>query len=65
MPGMDGVQTLAELRKIRPDVPVLASSGYAETEVLQRFGPVKPDGFLQKPYTLEILRNALRRIRPA
>ena len=64
MPGMDGVQTLAELRKIRPDVPVLASSGYAEAEVLQRFGPDKPDGFLQKPYTLEILRNALRRLFP-
>jgi two-component system, cell cycle sensor histidine kinase and response regulator CckA len=65
MPRMDGVETLVELRRIRPDVPVAISSGYAELDVLQRFRDPKPDGFIQKPYTLETLRQALDQIWPA
>jgi PAS domain S-box-containing protein len=64
MPEMDGVETLAELRRIRPDLPVAISSGYAEIDVIQRFKDLHPDGFIQKPYTLEILRDALDRIWP-
>ncbi len=59
MPKMNGVDTLRHLREIRDDIPVLVSSGYAETEVLHRFGDLHVNGFLQKPYTLEILRDAI------
>lgn len=30
MPGMGGLEVLPELRRIRPDVPVLVSIGYGE-----------------------------------
>ena len=33
MPAMSGEQTLLELRKMRPDIPVVLSSGYSEVEV--------------------------------
>jgi PAS domain S-box-containing protein len=59
MPHLDGVQTLAEIRRIRADVPVIISSGYSETDVLQRFEGLKVNGFIPKPYTLEGLRATL------
>jgi CheY-like chemotaxis protein len=49
MPVMDGAETLAAIRSVRSDVPVLLSSGHSETDA-----PVDPaDGtlaFIQKPY---------------
>src|SRR5262245_28535633 len=32
MPRMDGVETLAQLRRLRPDLPILFSSGLDEHE---------------------------------
>lgn len=64
MPHMDGVATLTKLHDIRPDLPVILSSGYVEMDVIERFKGPKPDGFIQKPYTLDSLRQALDRIWP-
>ncbi|MDQ6675953.1 MAG: CHASE3 domain-containing protein [Acidobacteriota bacterium] len=49
MPVMSGEETLHRLSAIRPDVLVIASSGYNEVEALRRFGR-GVRGFLQKPY---------------
>ncbi len=65
MPGMDGRETLVELRAIRPDVPVLLSSGYSEEEALSVFEEVQLAGFLQKPYSIDQLASTLRRTLPA
>jgi PAS domain S-box-containing protein len=51
MPGMNGLETLAELRKIRSDVEVIISSGYGEEETMLMFRGQPVSGFLQKPYT--------------
>jgi PAS domain S-box-containing protein len=51
MPGMSGEETLLKLRKIRPELKVLASSGYSETEALAMFRGQDVSGFIQKPYT--------------
>jgi CheY-like chemotaxis protein len=51
MPVLGGEQALRLIKEIRPDVPVIASSGYSEVEASRRF-PAEPlVGFLQKPYT--------------
>ncbi len=34
---MDGVKPLTRLRRIRPDIPIVVSSGHSEQEVQQRF----------------------------
>ena len=34
MPRMDGWETLAALRKLSPDIPVILSSGYDEAQVM-------------------------------
>jgi CheY-like chemotaxis protein len=60
MPCMDGVETFRELRRISPDVSVVISSGYAEHDIASRFAGMAPTGFIQKPYTMEALRECLR-----
>ena len=63
MPHMDGEETFRELRKLKPAVRVVLSSGYNEQDVTQRFAGKGLAGFIQKPYKLatltEILRTAL------
>ncbi len=61
MPRMDGAETLAELRRIRPEVPVVLASGYAERELQDRFADAGFNGFLQKPYTVADMTRKLRR----
>jgi signal transduction histidine kinase/integral membrane sensor domain MASE1/CheY-like chemotaxis protein len=55
MPGMDGSETLAELQRVRPDLPALVMSGYSEQETLQRLKGRGVRAFLPKPFTVEML----------
>ena len=61
MPRMDGREACQSMRRIRPDVRVILSSGYNEQESIKPFADKDLAGFLQKPYTLEDLRAALRK----
>jgi PAS domain S-box-containing protein len=51
MPHMSGDEALPELRKLRPGVKVLVSSGYSESETMTLFKGQTVSGFIQKPYT--------------
>ena len=51
MPHMSGEETLPELRMIRPEVKVVVSSGYSESEAITLFKGQRVSGFIQKPYT--------------
>ena len=62
MPLQSGEETLAEMRRIREDVPVILSSGYSEQEAVERFEDKGLDGFLQKPYKTEALLEKVRAI---
>jgi len=55
MPRMDGEETFRALRKMRPGVRVLLSSGYSEQEATSRFAGRGLAGFLQKPYRVSEL----------
>jgi signal transduction histidine kinase len=61
MPVMNGQDALKRIREIRPDVPVIASSGYSEGTVRQEFGD-EISGFLEKPYTVERLNEVVSRV---
>jgi CheY-like chemotaxis protein len=60
MPVMDGREALRELRRIRPDVKVLISSGYNESEALRDFTSEGVNLFVQKPYRAAALATALK-----
>jgi CheY-like chemotaxis protein len=55
MPVLGGEEALPLLHQIKPEVPVIVSSGFDESELMQHFSALKPAGFLQKPYTAERL----------
>jgi CheY-like chemotaxis protein len=60
MPGMSGEEVLPELRRIRPALKVLISSGYSEIETMQMFRGQQIAGFIQKPHTPRGLAEMLK-----
>jgi PAS domain S-box-containing protein len=62
MPHMDGEQCFRELHQVRPDVKVIMSSGFNEQEVTQKFIGKGLAGFIQKPYKLSVLKEAIQKI---
>ncbi|GFE60581.1 response regulator [Geobacter sp. AOG2] len=62
MPHMDGEQCYRELRQLKPDVKVIISSGFSEQEVTQKFAGKGLAGFIQKPYKLSALKEAIQKI---
>jgi signal transduction histidine kinase/CheY-like chemotaxis protein len=61
MPMMDGEEAFGEMRRINADTPILIMSGYSQKEMTVRFKGCDPAGFLNKPFTFEDLRGAMRR----
>ena len=55
MPVMGGDEAFEEIQKIRSEVPIILSSGYAEQDVTSRFVGKRPAAFLQKPYLVPAL----------
>ena len=55
MPGLSGADVLAELRKIRPDLKVVLSSGYTRDHDATIFTDPGLSAVLQKPYSPEEL----------
>lgn len=62
MPRMGGEEALTRLRAIRPDVPVILSSGYNEAEILRRFTVQPVAGFVQKPYTATRILSKIQEV---
>jgi two-component system cell cycle sensor histidine kinase/response regulator CckA len=60
MPVMSGEETLLELRRLRPGVPVILSSGFSEMDAIRRFEGLGLAGFLQKPYTADRLAEKIK-----
>jgi len=61
MPGIDGGKTFDAIRGIKPDIPVILSSGYSlegqATEIMQR----GCNGFIQKPFNISQLSKIIRK----
>jgi PAS domain S-box-containing protein len=60
MPVLDGTATLHQIRALRPDLPIVITSGYAAEEAAQQLDGARIDAYLQKPYSLTRLREVLR-----
>jgi PAS domain S-box-containing protein len=58
MPRMDGSEALRHLRALRPDLPVILSSGFSDQATALPLD--RPGTFLPKPYRMDELRAALQ-----
>ncbi len=63
MPGMDGVQTLKEIKKIKPEVQVIMLTGHGSTETARITGKHDVFYYLQKPCGLEELIRVIEAAR--
>jgi CheY-like chemotaxis protein len=59
MPSISGTEVVRRARRLRPDIPALIVTGYAEAEAIQG----RPDGveILLKPFTPSALEGAMAR----
>jgi signal transduction histidine kinase/CheY-like chemotaxis protein len=62
MPGMDGVATFRQLKRLQPDVKVILFSGYDESEAIRLFTGEGLAGFIQKPFGVQELQSRLESI---
>ncbi len=62
MPKLDGMQTFRKLRKIAPDLGIILTTGYGENEIRKRFGGLKLQGFLRKPFSAVTLTEMVKSV---
>jgi CheY-like chemotaxis protein len=62
MPVMGGDAASPILHALRPDVPLILSSGYSESFAVQRVGPGVVAAFLAKPYQPDALVAKLEEV---
>lgn len=61
MPGMDGLQVLAEIKKKFSDIEVIVATAYGEMELAIRALQLDASDFINKPINDEELQLALKR----
>ena len=61
MPGLTGIQLIAQLHALRPDIAVLLTTGYMRAADVEEARAVGVRHFLEKPFTLEALAEGVRR----
>jgi len=64
LPGIDGVQTFFEFRKIRPAAQVIMMTGFSMETLLSEALKGGAVGVLHKPFAAEELLNHLERTKP-
>jgi two-component system cell cycle sensor histidine kinase/response regulator CckA len=52
MPVLSGDMVAPMMRSLRPDLPLILSSGYSERDVMERFEQGVVAAFLEKPYRI-------------
>ncbi len=62
MPKMDGAKCFSQPREINPDVQVILSSGYTELDATSDSIGKGLAGFIQKPYTPEVLQKKMQAV---
>jgi sodium-dependent dicarboxylate transporter 2/3/5 len=59
MPGMDGIQTLKEIKKLRPEVQVIMHTGHGSIESARVTGKFDVFSYLEKPCAIDELTKEI------
>jgi CheY-like chemotaxis protein len=62
MPGMDGLSLLREVKRLRPDLPVMMVTAYGDEERRRQAEQAGALQFLTKPVDFDLLKRELRRL---
>jgi DNA-binding response OmpR family regulator len=62
MPHMDGHDVWRYIRRLRPDMKIIISSGFEESEAMKHFAAEPGLSFIKKPYTAAALRAKLEAV---
>lgn len=61
MPGMAGDRVAQELRKLRPDLPIILTTGDLESQTIAELISIPHTAYLPKPFSLDELQRQLQR----
>jgi len=61
MPGMNGMELAAAIRRAVPGLPIIVTSGFISDEMRQQAAELRIDALLQKEYTLERLAGLVHK----
>ncbi|MBF0231242.1 MAG: response regulator, partial [Desulfamplus sp.] len=62
MPKMSGDQLAIELIKIRPDIPIIISTGFSEQVSIKMVQSIGIKSVLTKPFTVKEISDAIRKV---
>ena len=62
MPGMDGLVLLHEIKRKRPELPVMMVTAYGDEERRRRAGEYGAAEFITKPVDFALLKQQLRHL---
>ena len=62
MPGMDGIEVLRRIRRIRPDIPVIMITAYGTIENSVEAMKIGALDFISKPFMPERIRDLVSRV---
>ncbi|MBK8809039.1 MAG: response regulator [Bacteroidales bacterium] len=61
MPEMNGYEALAEIRKTRPNLPIIAQTAYAMTEDKKKVEEAGFNDYISKPISIELLIDTVNK----
>ena len=62
MPQLTGDKLVSEIIKIRPDMPVIITSGFTDTLVNDNFNQISNKAFIPKPFQPQELAKTVRQV---
>ena len=62
MPGMDGLALLREIKRMRPDIPVMMVTAYGDEERRELASEYGAAEFITKPVDFDFLKGQLRQL---
>ena len=65
MPNRNGLLLLQDIKELNPDLPVILITGYIHYKADANAVAIQPDVFMEKPFTLEQMRDAVDKLKPA
>jgi CheY-like chemotaxis protein len=60
MPFMDGIEAAKRIRQIKPSVPIIAQSVFADENDIQKLFHAGCDDFISKPIDTNLLLSKIR-----